>query len=290
MPYTATPPVSRLRAESMLVITVFFWGWTFPVVKDAIHIIPVFAFLFVRFGLASVLMMPFAARPTSRTWRQGLFLGILLFLGFAFQTWSLLTIGASVAAFITSLSVVWVAVVGARTVQSWVAVSLAVIGLAVLTSPTPISGLGWGEILAFGCSLFFAWHILAVAKLQDGAPSYTLTVIQLAVVSVLSLLVSLVFEPPWLSHLFDFSLWINIAITVCGATIFAYWAQVHYQRYTTALRAALIFILEPIFAAIISIAFYDDILTHHLLVGSLFIIAAMVVINYKKRVKASKPY
>ena len=76
------------RAEAVLVLVTFFWGCTFPIVKEAITNIPIFAFLALRFGLAAILMAPFIKRSqmTPKTIKKGLVLGVLLFLAFAFQT------------------------------------------------------------------------------------------------------------------------------------------------------------------------------------------------------------
>ncbi len=274
---------SRLTSELMLIVVVFFWGWTFPIIKDAIAVVPVFAFLFIRFATAFAFMAPIVGIPKKNTFRAGIKLGLILFVAFTLQTWSLKYTSPSVCAFITSLSIIWVAVICARTLKTWTAVLFAVIGLWLLTNPEKSDALNIGDLLAFLCSIFFAWHILVVSRISNSQSSGQLTLIQIAIVALLSFILSLIYEPVTLNVEWSANFIFALIITVFGATIFAYWGQVHYQRYTTTVRAALIFILEPIFAALISILFYDEIATSNLWIGSGFILVAMVVINYKER-------
>ena len=76
-------------AEFMLVTVTLFWGATFPIVKDAIELLPVMAFLWIRFALAAVLLAFMAGRSGFATldrqgWYKGIFLGSLLFLSYLF--------------------------------------------------------------------------------------------------------------------------------------------------------------------------------------------------------------
>ena len=54
----------RPLAEWMLAAATLFWGWTFPVVKDAVSQMPVFAFLGLRFALAAIYDMAAAGEAT----------------------------------------------------------------------------------------------------------------------------------------------------------------------------------------------------------------------------------
>ena len=288
---TITPMTSNKKttpdksAEAVLVLVTFFWGCTFPIVKEAITSIPIFAFLAFRFGLAAILMTPFIKRSqmTPKTIKKGLILGILLFLSFAFQTFGLANTSASVCAFITGLSVVWVALLTEINRRTLLSVTLAVAGLWLLTDPTNAAfQIGWGEILTFICSLFIAWHIIILARLDDKAASAELAILQFIVTALLSLAASLGTEPRLLPETWDIQLIFAFAITTLGATIFAFWAQTHFQRRTTAMRASLIFIMEPLFAALFAVAFYGEQLAATAAVGGLLIVLAMAVSAGKK--------
>ena len=275
------------RAEAVLVLVTFFWGCTFPIVKEAITNIPIFAFLALRFGLAAILMAPFIKRSqmTPKTIKKGLVLGVLLFLAFAFQTLGLANTSASVCAFITGMNVVWVALLTEMNRRALLSATLAVVGLGLLTDPTNSAfKVGWGEILTFICSLFIAWHIIILARLDDKAASTELAILQFVVIALLSLAASLGTEPRLLPESWNAQLIFAFAITTLGATIFAFWAQTHFQRRTTAMRASLIFIMEPLFAALFAVAFYGEQLAATATVGGLLIMLAMAVSVSKKTV------
>src|SRR6188472_622223 len=86
------------------------WGLTFVQVKDAVELYPLFAFLAVRFAIASATLAP-AGVPRLRGLGRGgalagALLGGLLAAGYALQTAGLERTTASSAGFVTGLYVV----------------------------------------------------------------------------------------------------------------------------------------------------------------------------------------
>ena len=86
------------------------WGVTFVQVKDAVAIYPLFAFLAVRFAIASATLAYPAAKRMRGLGRSGAaggaFLGLLLAAGYALQTAGLERTTVSSTGFITGLCVV----------------------------------------------------------------------------------------------------------------------------------------------------------------------------------------
>lgn len=276
------------RADGMLLAAAFFWGWTFPVVKEAIGVMPVFAFLALRFALAAALLAALLRRvPSAAAWRQGGFLGALLFLSFAFQTLGLERTSAANCAFITGLNVVWVALFFGRGAAVWAVVLPAMGGLWLLTAPDyGADGTRErlvGDALTLVCSGFIAWHIAALARVRGDASSGELAVVQFAVVAAASAAASWGWGEAALPRVWNETLLFALAVTVLGATIFAFWVQTHYQRFTSPVRAALIFIMEPVFAAAFAVAFYDEALSSSAAGGAALILAAMAAAVFLPR-------
>ena len=100
----------RTKAELLLVVTTFIWGSTFVIVKGALADASPFPFIAVRFILAGLLMFAVMARGRlpAQALLPSVLLGILLFAGFAFQTWGLVFTTPSKSAFITGFSVILV--------------------------------------------------------------------------------------------------------------------------------------------------------------------------------------
>ena len=267
---------TQRRAEIMLLAATFFWGWTFPVVKDAVTAMPVFAFLALRFALAGCMMAVLLRRlPRRRDMSFGLALGGVLFLIFAFQTWGLTRTSSANSAFITGLNVIWVFLFlpGAWR-QAWPQMLLVGAGLWLLTPPD--EPLNLGDFLTLICSLGVALHILMLARRHEAQSSGDLAAMQFWTVAIISAAVSYFTEESLLPPRWDGEIIFALLLTAGGATVFSFWAQTHFQRRTSPLRAGLIFICEPIFAAIFAWGVYAETLPSMSWLGALLILAAMV--------------
>ena len=93
-----------------LILVTAVWGVTFVQVKDAVAIYPLFAFLAVRFAIATGTLALPAARRVRALGRSGVvggaFLGLLLAAGYALQTAGLERTTVSSTGFITGMYVV----------------------------------------------------------------------------------------------------------------------------------------------------------------------------------------
>jgi drug/metabolite transporter (DMT)-like permease len=281
------PNREQFFAEFMLATVTLFWGATFPIVKDAITEMPVLAFLWVRFALAAGLLALLAGRSgfaslDRRGWRLGVLLGALLFGSYAFQTFGLERTSSANAGFLTGLNVVWVPLLAGPLLKKTVAfgskigVGLALTGLVLLTGHTPWT-INLGDFLVVICSLFVALHILGLDAFTRGYDGRALTFVQIATMAVLCGIGSLVFEPVSWPQAWTGSLLSAVLITSVFATVYAFWAMTTFQNRTTPTRAALIYTLEPVFAAIFSVWLAGDRLTPLGWLGGALIVAGMIV-------------
>jgi drug/metabolite transporter (DMT)-like permease len=289
-------PMLRQRlADGVLLLITLVWGTTFVLVQDAISTLPPFLFLALRFSLASILLIPFVwmragFRPEWELWRQnalpGFILGLFLFLGFAFQTFSLLYTTSGKSGFLTGMSVALVPVFSFLILKkpihsaAVIGVLLACIGLYTLAF-ADFSEINRGDVLAFLCAVFFALQIVFTGKYSGGSSLFHLVAVQLLTVAVLSLFSTLLFEP-WRSHLRADKLLHPTVVTALGitsvfATVLAFIAQTHVQQFTTPTRVALIFTMEPVFAALADYAFQGVILSGRSFMGCLFILSGMLL-------------
>ncbi len=105
------------KAELALLFNALIWGCTFVVVKEALNEVSTLLFLALRFGLATVVLLAlFRGRLThagGEWWRAGLLCGVLLFSGYALQTFGLRFATAPKSAFITGLSTAMVPLLAA---------------------------------------------------------------------------------------------------------------------------------------------------------------------------------
>lgn len=258
------------------------WGSTFVVVADAIRDMPVMPFLAWRFGLATVALV--ALRPRAvlaldrRDVVRAVLLGLALGLGYVLQTVGLFTVAPTVSGFLTALFVVFTPLVwwatSRRPVPSraWVAVGVAAAGTAIMSVEG--FGLGFGEILTIGAALAFACHIVGLATWSTPEKAYALAVVQLGTITVLCTGASAVTgdlqAPP------TGAVWGALLFLALAATALAFVVQTWAQAHMTATRAAVVLLMEPVFAALTS-ALVGDTLTVRMLVGGALVLAAVAI-------------
>jgi drug/metabolite transporter (DMT)-like permease len=239
-----------------LILVTAVWGVTFVQVKDAVAIYPLFAFLAVRFAIASiVLAVPAAGRLRTLGrpgWAAGASLGILLAVGYALQTAGLERTTVSSAGFITGLYVVFTPLLGLLLFRTrvgravWIGVALAVAGLAML------SGVGAGDpvgdLLVLGGS---AAYSLQIALMERYAPRYdpvAFTQAEMLAAFVGFAAVAVALGQVELPR--GWTVWGALLVTGIFASALGFLAQTWAQRRTSATRTALAFALEPVFAGI----------------------------------------
>jgi drug/metabolite transporter (DMT)-like permease len=272
----------RTKADLLLVVATFIWGSTFVVVKGALADASPLPFLSLRFILAGVLMLGVMARGRlpRPTLLPILFLGILLFAGFAFQTWGLVFTTPSKSAFITGFSVILVPLIslfhGYRLRPANVGgAGLGLLGLYFLVAPSAAEAVNRGDVLTLFGAVAFAFHVVMVGNYTRRYTFLHLAPGQILVVGIIATLAT-PFSSSWAPH-WTSRLIFGIVVTAIFATAFAFSVQVWAQQYTPPSHAALIFALEPVFAALTSRVVTKEHLGGKVLLGSALILAGMVI-------------
>lgn len=276
---------SRLKADGAILFITAVWGSAFVVVKEAVQHADPLSFVAIRFALGAAAASLFARRQlfAPDVLRYGAFLGVFLFAGFAFQTGGLVYTTESRSAFITGLYVILVPIVSVglfRRLPKWpsiVGVMIASVGLYVLTGGLTVASAGdvlKGDLLTVGCAVAFAFHIAFTEKFAAKVPPLALAAVQLWVVSLLATL-----GLPFVKVHVEWTGSFVAALLFSGliASAFAIGVQTWAQVRTTAVRAALIFTLEPVFAALVSVALgREELGMREVLGGGLTVFAVLV--------------
>jgi drug/metabolite transporter (DMT)-like permease len=282
---------SILLADLSLALVALAWGANFVVMKDAlVHITP-FAYLGVRFLLATLILAAASLRPLGKAGRDelkcGLLAGVLLFSGFAVQTVGLTLTTPAKSGFITGTSVVIVPffyflATGKHPGRGAFAGGfLALAGLFFFTlnggSLQEVFLLQYGDFLTLLCAFFFAGHIVALGIVSPCRNTLVLSVLQLAVVGLLSLVTALIFEGPASLVVTSPALWAAILYAIVFCTIGAFVTQTAAQKHTPAAHASLILSTEAIFAGVFSFFFWGESFTPPMIAGIFFILAGIFV-------------
>lgn len=277
----------RLAADVALFLVATSWGATFPLAKRLLLELPPFFYLALRFALAAALLFAVAGRQLPRLGKRGLadgvILGGLLTAGYGFQTVGLRTASATVAAFLTGLSVVMVPLIGALRgrrpgLLAWAGVGCALLGLAFLTLRASAGArFGRGEVLLLCCALSFAVHIVYQSQVAARSPALPLGLVQITIVALLTLLFSLGEHRPW--GLTPYAVWALVAMAIlCTAAAFT--IQAWAQRFTPATHVGLLFAFEPVAAAIFAWAWLGERLSGGQWLGAGLILAGIVLAEW----------
>ncbi|MBI2619874.1 MAG: DMT family transporter [Ignavibacteriales bacterium] len=249
----------RTRAELYLLSCTLIWGGTFVVVKGGLDDSSPLLFVAIRFAIATLLFLPFVVRNlgsmTRKTLEGGLVVGFLLFLGFVFQTVGLTYTTASKSGFITGLLVVFTPVFQvlierrAPKAGNVIGVVLVTAGLYLLTSPEG-SEFNVGDLLTLFCAAVFGLYIVYLDIYTKQGDVWQIVFLQFVVTAVGAALWAVFFEEMFLD--LTPGLWGALAYLSLLATLYTLTVQTRYQKETTPTRAAVIFSIEPVFAAVIA--------------------------------------
>jgi len=278
----------RQAADLALVGNTIVWGATFVLVKAAIVDIPPMLFLALRFTLATgALAIAFGTRlRKGGAVMPGILVGLFLFGGYFFQTMGLRFTTAPKSAFLTGLTSVMVPLLASvvyriRPQRSEITgVLVATGGLALMTLEHDIWSVNRGDLLTFVCTLAFAAHIVTVGHFSERIRFELLSIVQIGTAAVLAWTLFWAMERPVQVHWRPAVVY-GILITGLLATAWAFSAQAWAQHYTTSTRTALIYMLEPVVAAITSFLLAGEGLSARAAAGAALILAGVLLVELK---------
>jgi len=270
-----------LTALLALVAVTAVWGVTLVHVKDAVALYPLFAFLALRFAIASATLAVPGARRVRGLGRDGAvassFLGLLLAGGYALQTAGLERTTVSSTGFITGMYVVLTPLLALAIFRirvgaaAWCGVALATVGLALLSGVH--GGSVVGDLLVLGGAAVYSLQIVLMERYAPRYDVVAFTLVEmLAAFAGLTIVAIPQFEVPR-----GWTVWGALIVTGVFASALAFLAQTWAQRRTSATRTALVFTLEPVWAAFFGFTLAGDRLGATGWLGCLVIMAGIVL-------------
>ena len=284
--------MERRAAYGGLIFVAVVWGTTFPIIKNTLYFIDPISFLLFRFVIASLVMLPFIIKRINR--RDALYgslVGIPLFLGYITQTFGLEYTSPSMSGLITGIYVILTPILSIILLKNRVDMIkiyltiTAFAGMALMTVNST-SGQILGNLLTLGTAFFYALQMILTEKYILKGDPMVFTFFQLVVVAILSLVASpgsalkvgtLGNGYVLFSVLFNAVLGTSTAIWIMSASI----------KRTSAYLSALILILEPVFAVVVSTIFFHYPITSLMIAGGVIIIVSMAFAINRENKKSS---
>ncbi len=259
-PQTPFERQRKLRANVLLIVVTMIWGSSFLIVQHALTFVGPFTFLAMRFGFA-VLVLAFLFRKrlihiTSIEILSGSIIGLFLFASYAFQTVSLQYTTSSQAGFISGMYVPLVALLALPllrqkpTLGSILGILLSMSGLILLSVKNTFQiTIGPGEILALACALASALHVICISKFAPRADAINLTIVQITLTALLSLIAMPIAKEPFSFP--PFSVWESALFLGVVATAFCLAIMNWVQQFVSSTEAAMFYALELVWLSIL---------------------------------------
>jgi drug/metabolite transporter (DMT)-like permease len=297
------------QAVVLLTVATLFWGLSFPLTKSwqlAVgdlnwsESLSATTLIGLRIGSALILFVMFrpglVLRPSWQAHAAGFGLGLINFCGFILQIIGLSSTTPANCGFYTSLASVWTPILAWLVfreqvrVPTLIGLCLAMAGAAVLGIDTNGAWtLGRGETITLISSMVFAVMIVSLDRVGKRFPSGHLTAGYLAGTGFPALVIAIslaVHNPGWSVWQEQLRLVLarpavarDVVLLTILCTVMATHLLTVYQPRMPAARAALIYLLEPVFAACFSLGIGHDELTMRLILGGGFILCGNLVVE-----------
>jgi drug/metabolite transporter (DMT)-like permease len=279
------------RATLLLLATTVLWGSSFfamdwgtrGLTRHVGSAAAPSAFLFLRFLVAAVVQA--AIFPSLRKdlsvplVRAGAILSLPFYAGFLLQTSGLAAATSTVVAFLTSLFVVITPLIGRLFFREKVAPStlvgaaLSLAGVYIMTDPS--AGAGRGELLSIACAVAFAFQIQMTNVITRDHRPEAISLVQFACAVIYSgvTMAALGVSPgALLRALGERHVAWTVLYTAGACSVVAMGVLNRYQRDISATRASVIYMIEPVFAALFAALLAGEAMTSRKLAGGAVIL------------------
>ena len=278
----------------LLLLTAVIWGSSFVAQSIGMESIDAFTFTALRTTLGALVLIPviiifnrkFDTRPS--TLIAGLVLGFVFSIAQNLQQFAFYYSTSGKIAFITAFYMFFVPLFSVFLRKKvrlivWCSIVLGLIGLFLICiNPEDMTAINPGDMLAFGCAVFFAVQIMLIdhytAKDINGVQ---LSFMQFVVAAAISWVCMFIFEKPELPNIITAAPALAYSgIMSCGI---AYTLQILGQRHASPVVASLLMCLESVFAVITAALVLQEMMSLRELAGCIIMFAAIVISQLPSR-------
>jgi drug/metabolite transporter (DMT)-like permease len=272
------------RYPLILLLVTVVWGMTFPVLKVATGLLSGVEITTLRFCIAALCMLPFVRGISFAAWRDGFWLGALALVSMAAQAYGLQFIASNRSAFLTSLNVLMVPVLGLLLGgrPSWmifVAAALACLGIGMMSYDGEAHL--WADVATLLAALAYAVYTMGMSARARLHKAVQLASAQVWCMAAMGLVWMLLDSGPArvLSLPATLNMEVLLGLLFLGAlaSAAAFFLQALAQTHVSAEQAAIIYAMEPVFAALFAWFYLAEVMTPMAQAGALVVIFAVVL-------------
>lgn len=255
------------------------------------------AFIFFRFFVTIVIFYT-VYRKRIKTFkridvRRGIILGSFLFIGFLSQTIGLIYTSSANSAFITGTNLILIPFIQILIikvkpkVENVIGIIIVMFGIYILSDIRNTS-LNFGDFVTMICAVAFSFHIVYLDKYSNLSDTLPLIYGQYLAMTVLSFISMVFFEHLWLGQFrFEYNNFLLFSIVFNGifSTFIALFLAMRFQKYTTPVRAGLIYNMEQVFAVIFAFFLISEILNRNQIIGAIIILVGLLFSEFYSEIK-----
>lgn len=297
---------NKLFGPVMLIAAAMIWGLSFVAQDEGMNHVEGFTFNGIRMMIGSAVLLPLIAFRNKKNHAKlskeekhsvlkanliGIIpVGICLFLGSTLQQFAFNYTETGKIGFLTALYMIFVPILGLFLKKKpaftiWIGVILGLVGMYLLCVGSSTSfNIGIGELLAIGCALAYAVHILVIDKFGQNIDSVVLSCGQFFITGLISCILMFIFEKPSLENI------LNAAVPILYSGVLSsgvgFTVQIVGQKYTDPTIAAMLMCLESVFAVLFAFIMPPhEILQTVEYIGCIIIFVAIIIAQINPKSK-----
>ncbi|HAF28145.1 MAG TPA: hypothetical protein DCG75_03765 [Bacteroidales bacterium] len=269
-----------------LILVTIVWGSTFLIVKDTVSTVDEYLIVFIRSALAFAAIFLFQLfTDRKKLWNKraffyGSIMGILMAITYGAQTIGLKYTSTGHSAFITSAAVILVPFILFFLFKNkllkidLIAVFIVFAGLFLLTYDFE-TDINIGDLITIITAVSYAFHVVLAGQFIKKSDATTMVTYQFLAAAIVGLLMFTLTNNETVT--ISTKAWYSLLYLGLIGTLFCYFITVWIMNYVSALKVAIIFSLEPVFAAMFGYYFIHEILNIKELAGAAFILAGVII-------------
>jgi drug/metabolite transporter (DMT)-like permease len=283
----------KKQALLLTALAGFLWGTSFPAIKVGLRYMDAYTFAFLRFLVASLIMLSVLLLTKNFNFKFNkkrliLFLGVVNGLAYLLQYMGMVFTTASKSSLFINLSAVWVALLSPMVLKERlggkkvVGVMVSLLGVLLMTTNLDFSSLSQGavlgDLLVIGAGVIWAFFMVYNKPLVKESSNIVQSMTWLLLFTLLPLLPTASFST---GNFFSLPLdaWLAIFYTAILCWVIPYYLWLKGLKHISAVTSSVVLLTEVIVAVAIATLALGEVLTVVSSIGAIFIVIAILLVS-----------
>ena len=283
----------RTKALILTILSGALWGTSFPAIKIGLQYMDAYTFVFLRFLVASLVMLAALTSIKKVNFnlprkRLILLLGIVNGAAYLMQYAGMVFTSAAKASLLVNLSIIWVALLSPFLLKErlgWkkaIGVAVSLLGVFLMTTNLSFSSLEQGtvvgDVLVIGAGIAWAVFILYSKPLANDAKNRFQSMTLLLLFTLMSLMPAFLFSAGSITSVGAIG-WLMILYTAVFCWVVPYYLWMKGLEHLSPVTSAVVLLTEIIVAVTIATLLLGEAFTFISGIGAILIVVAIVMVS-----------